>query len=127
MKYHTASTIEGSKFDAEGNLKMWWTADTRKKFDERTEVLAKEFDGFIPIDSLHINGEQTLGENIGDLGGLSIAFTAMENALKGKKVDPIDGFTPEQRFFLSYAQLWRNNYTSRTITSAGKNRFPLSR
>jgi putative endopeptidase len=100
---------EGSKFDADGNLKMWWTADTRKKFDERTEVLAKEFDGFVPIDSLHINGEQTLGENIGDLGGLSIAFTAMENALKGKAVEPIDGFTPEQRFFLSYAQLWRNN------------------
>ena len=100
---------EGSKFDADGNLKMWWTADTRKKFDERTEVLAKEFDGFVPIDSLHINGEQTLGENIGDLSGLSIAFTAMENALKGKAVEPIDGFTPEQRFFLSYAQLWRNN------------------
>ncbi|HTX20135.1 MAG TPA: M13 family metallopeptidase [Bacteroidota bacterium] len=100
---------EGSKFDAEGNLKMWWSSDTRKKFDERTEVLAKEFDGFNPIDSLHINGQQTLGENIGDLGGLSIAYTAMENALKGKKVEPIDGFTPEQRFFLSYAQLWRSN------------------
>ncbi len=100
---------QGSKFDAEGNLKMWWTADTRKKFDERTEVLAKEFDGFVPIDSLHINGTQTLGENIGDLGGLSISFTAMENALKGKKVEPIDGFSPEQRFFLSYAQVWRNN------------------
>ena len=100
---------EGSKFDAEGNLKMWWSADTRKKFDERTEVLAKEFDEFVPIDSLHINGQQTLGENIGDLGGLSIAFTAMENAMKGKKVEPIDGFTPEQRFFLSYAQLWRSN------------------
>ncbi len=100
---------EGSKFDAEGNLKMWWSADTRKKFDERTEVLANEFDGFVPIDSLHVNGHQTLGENIGDLGGLSIAFTAMENAMKGKKVEPIDGFTPEQRFFLSYAQLWRSN------------------
>jgi putative endopeptidase len=100
---------QGSKFDAAGNLKMWWTAETRKRFDERTEVLEKEFDDFAPIDSLHINGKQTLGENIGDLGGLSIAYTALENALKGKKVEPIDGFTPEQRFFLSYAQLWRRN------------------
>ncbi|HTR81220.1 MAG TPA: M13 family metallopeptidase [Bacteroidota bacterium] len=99
---------QGSKFDANGNLKMWWTEGTRKQFDERTAVLAKEFDGFVPIDSLHINGRQTLGENIGDLGGLSIAYTALENAIKGKKVEPIDGFTPEQRFFLSYAQLWRS-------------------
>jgi putative endopeptidase len=100
---------QGSKFDAEGNLKMWWTPDTRKMFDERTQVLAKQFDGFIPIDTLHIHGEATLGENIADLGGLAISFTALENTLKGKPRELIDGFTPEQRFFLSFAQVWRRN------------------
>ena len=100
---------QGSKFDAEGNLKMWWTPETRKKFDERTGMLAHQFDGFVPIDSLHVNGTATLGENIGDLGGLAISYTALENTLKGKKIEPIDGFTPEQRFFLSYAQVWRRN------------------
>jgi len=100
---------QGSKFDADGNLKMWWSPETRKKFDERTGVLAKQFDGFVPIDSLHINGSMTLGENIGDLGGLALSYTALQNALKGKTVAPIDGFTPAQRFFLSFAQLWRRN------------------
>lgn len=98
---------QGSKFDADGNLKMWWTEKTRKKFEERTAILAKEFDGFVAIDTMHVNGKLTLGENIGDLGGLAIAFTALENSLKGKHVEPIDGFTPEQRFFLSWAQVWR--------------------
>ena len=98
---------QGSKFDAEGNLKMWWTQQTRKKFDERTGILAKQYDGFVAIDTMHVNGKLTLGENIGDLGGLAIAFTALENSLKGKKVELIDGFTPEQRFFLSWAQVWR--------------------
>jgi putative endopeptidase len=100
---------QGSKFDAEGNLKMWWSAETRKQFDARTAVLAKEFDTYNPIDSAHINGALTLGENIGDLGGLAISYTALENTMKGKKTELIDGFTPEQRFFLSYAQVWRRN------------------
>ncbi len=100
---------QGSKFDAQGNLKMWWSAETRKKFDERTAVLVKQFDSYVPVDTMHINGTLTLGENIGDLGGLSIAYTALENALKGKPRPLIDGFTPEQRFFLSWAQVWRNN------------------
>jgi predicted metalloendopeptidase len=72
-------------------------------------VLAKEFDTYNPIDSAHINGALTLGENIGDLGGLAISYTALQNTLKGKKAELIDGFTPEQRFFLSYAQVWRRN------------------
>jgi putative endopeptidase len=100
---------QGSKFDANGNLKIWWTPETRKRFDERTEVLAKEFDAIVPIDTLHINGEATLGENIADLGGLAISYTALENTLKGRPVERIDGFTPEQRFFLSFAQVWRRN------------------
>ena len=100
---------QGSKFDAEGNLKVWWTSETRKNFDGRTTVLAQQFDAVVPIDSIHINGKATLGENIGDLGGLAIAYTALKNTLKGKTVELIDGFTPEQRFFLSFAQVWRRN------------------
>ncbi len=100
---------QGSKFDAEGNLKSWWSPQTRKQFDERTAVLAKQFDGYVAVDSLHVNGKLTLGENIGDLAGLSIAFTALEQSLHGKTIEVIDGFTPEQRFFLSWAQVWRRN------------------
>ena len=100
---------QGSKFDEDGNLKSWWSPETRKRFEARTAVLAKQFDGYIAIDSLHVNGKLTLGENIGDLAGLSIAYTALENTLKGKTIQVIDGFTPEQRFFLSWAQVWRRN------------------
>jgi putative endopeptidase len=100
---------QGSKFDGEGNLKSWWSAESRKKFEARTEILQKQFDGFVAVDTLHVNGKLTLGENIGDLAGLSIAFTALENSLKGKTIEVIDGFTPEQRFFLSWAQVWRRN------------------
>jgi putative endopeptidase len=100
---------QGSKFDGEGNLKSWWSPDTRRKFEARTAVLVKQFDGYIAVDSMHVNGKLTLGENIGDLAGLSIAYTALENTLKGKTIDVIDGFTPEQRFFLSWAQVWRRN------------------
>jgi len=98
---------QGSKFDADGNLKMWWTQTTRKQFEERTGVLTRQYDGFVAIDTMHVSGKLTLGENIGDLGGLAIAFTALENSMKGKNVEPVDGFTPEQRFFLSWAQVWR--------------------
>ncbi|HEY6951772.1 MAG TPA: M13 family metallopeptidase [Bacteroidota bacterium] len=100
---------QGSKFDGDGNLKSWWSPETRKKFDARTAVLAKQFDGYVAVDTLHVNGKLTLGENIGDLAGLSIAFSALENTLKGKTIEVIDGFTPEQRFFLSWAQVWRRN------------------
>lgn len=100
---------QGSKFDGEGNLKSWWTPQTRTKFEARTAVLAKQYDGYVAIDSMHVNGKLTLGENIGDLAGLSIAFTALENSLRGKTIQVIDGFTPEQRFFLSWAQVWRRN------------------
>ena len=100
---------QGSKFDAEGNLKSWWSPETRRKFEARTAVLVKQFDGYVAVDSLHVNGKLTLGENIGDLAGLSIAYTALENTLRNKTIEVIDGFTPEQRFFLSWAQVWRRN------------------
>jgi len=106
---------QGSKFDADGNLKNWWSEGTKKKFEERTGLMAKQFDGYVAIDSLHVNGKLTLGENIGDLGGLSIAYTALQNSLKGKARTKIDGFTPEQRFLLAWAQIWRRNSTPEAL------------
>ena len=106
---------QGSKYDADGNLKMWWTPETRKKFEERTNLVVKQFDGYVAIDSLHVVGELTLGENIGDFAGLSIAYTALEKTLAGKPKQLIDGFTPEQRFFLAWAQIWRTNSTPEAL------------
>jgi putative endopeptidase len=99
---------QGSQFDADGNLKNWWTTEDNKKFKERTQVLVKQFSSFTVLDSVNVNGELTLGENIGDLGGLTIAYAALEKswAKKGKP-KAVDGFTPEQRFFLGWATGWR--------------------
>lgn len=96
----------GSKFDAQGNLAAWWLPEDRKKFEERAACVVNQFNGYEVQPGLHINGNLTLGENIGDLGGLAIAYTALVDALKGKKIENIDGFTPEQRFFLGWAQVW---------------------
>jgi putative endopeptidase len=98
----------GSQYDADGNLKNWWTDADHAAFKARTDLLVKQFDAYEPLPGEHINGRLTLGENIGDLGGLEVAFNALEKALQKKgKPAPIDGFTPEQRFFLSWAQIWR--------------------
>lgn len=94
---------EGRKFDHKGNLKEWWTASDKKRFEKRARVLAKQFDSFVAIDNMHVNGKLTLGENIADLGGLIIAFKAFQKSQKGKKRKIIQDFTPEQRFFLGYA------------------------
>lgn len=107
---------QGSKYDAEGNLKEWWTAETRKKFEARVAVLEEQFNASVAIDSLHVNGKLTSGENIADLGGLSIAFTALQKELdKRPNIQTIDGFTPAQRFFLSWAQVWRRNYRDEAL------------
>ena len=98
----------GSQFDGEGNLKNWWTDADRKSFEARTGLIVKQFDAYEPLPGEHVNGKLTLGENIGDLGGLEIAYAAMQKALQKKgRPAPIDGFTPEQRFFLNWAQIWR--------------------
>lgn len=94
---------EGSQYDHKGNLKNWWSKEDRKRFEKRAKVLAEQFDGFEAIDGMHVNGKLTLGENIADLGGLIIAFEAYKKSQKGKKPQILDGFTPEQRFFLGYA------------------------
>ncbi|MGH7596927.1 MAG: M13 family metallopeptidase, partial [bacterium] len=101
---------EGSKYDAEGNLKSWWSPEVRKNFEERAQMVVEQFNNFLAIDTLHVNGKLTLGENIADLGGLAIAYEGLMKALENKRVQPLDGFTPEQRFFLSWAQIWRVNY-----------------
>ena len=102
---------EGSQFDADGNMKNWWTKEDHEKFKMKTDMIANEFNNFLAIDTLHVNGRLTLGENIADLGGLTIAYYAYKKSQEGKEAKIIDGFTPEQRFFLSWARGWCNKYT----------------
>jgi putative endopeptidase len=102
---------EGRKYDADGNLNEWWTESDGKEFDARAQKVVDEYNDFEALPGLHVNGKLTLGENLADLGGVSIGYDAMERALAK---DPsqrktIDGFTPEQRFFISFSQIWRTN------------------
>jgi putative endopeptidase len=100
---------EGRQFDAQGNLRDWWTAEDAKRYTERATVVEKQYDAYTVLDTVHVNGKLTLGENLADVVGVSVAFDAMERALAGKPRTTIDGFTPEQRFFLAYAQARRAN------------------
>ena len=102
---------QGSMFDAKGNMVNWWTPEDKAKFDELGSKLAAQFDEIEILPGVHANGRFTLGENIGDHGGLSIAYSALENALAGKEPGLIDGFTPAQRFYLSYGAIWAQNIT----------------
>jgi putative endopeptidase len=98
----------GRKFDGDGVLRDWWTEEDTVKFDERKNALAAQYDGYDVIDGLTINGQFTSGENIGDLGGLSIAYLAYKMSLNGEEAPVIDGLTGDQRFFLGWAQVWRS-------------------
>ncbi|HZE13606.1 MAG TPA: M13 family metallopeptidase [Chthoniobacterales bacterium] len=100
----------GRQYDAVGNLRDWWTPESAKAYIDRSKAIVAEYSGFEPLPGLHINGELTQGENIADIGGVRISYMALQKALAKKGPQPkIDGFTPEQRFFLAYAQIWRNN------------------
>jgi putative endopeptidase len=100
----------GSKFDGKGNLKDWWTPEDLKNFNARAKCVSDQFDGYVVDGDLHENGKLVLGESIADLGGLAIAYAAYEKSLQGKPRPPDkDGFTPEQRFFLGWAQVWGAN------------------
>lgn len=101
---------QGSKYDGDGNMVDWWSDEDRRKFESLTSVLVKQFDALSPESTpdIHVNGAFTLGENIGDLGGLGIAYKAYKLALNGEQSPVIDGLTGDQRFFLSYAHSWRN-------------------
>ena len=98
---------QGSKFDASGNLVDWWSSADRAHFEARTQMLVRQFNAYVPVDSLHIDGRLTIGENIADLGGLLVAYDAFKLTAQGSGDVTIDGLTPDQRFFLAYAQSWR--------------------
>ena len=106
---------KGSTFDGDGVLRNWWTDQDRAEFERRTAKLVEQYDEFAPFDDLNVNGEFTLGENIGDLGGISIGLLAYKLSLDGKEAPVLDGFTGEQRVFLGYAQVWRNKYRDEVL------------
>lgn len=102
---------EGSQFDPVGNLHDWWTADDKKEFEQRTKCVADQYSGYKVVDDVKLNGKLTLGENVADNGGLRIAYLALLTTLAEKPSAPTDGFTPQQRFFLGYANSWCENRT----------------
>jgi putative endopeptidase len=98
----------GRQFDADGAIRDWWTPDDEREFRSRAAVLVRHFNGFSPAPGLHVNGELTLGENIGDLAGLSVAYRAYKASLRGRPSPVLDGFTGEQRFFFGWGRVWRS-------------------
>ncbi|RUO80054.1 peptidase M13 [Idiomarina tyrosinivorans] len=106
---------QGSKYDGDGNLKSWWTEEDRNAFEKRANELAEQYSSYEPIEGLNINGKLTLGENIGDLAGLTIAYEAYKMSLDGKEAPVMDGFTGDQRVFIGWAQVWRSKYREDAI------------
>ena len=100
---------QGRQYDKDGNLKDWWTAEDAERFKERAQVMVNFFDSIEVAPGVHANGTITLGENIGDHGGLQVAYQAFKTATAANPLPTVDGLTPEQRFFLAYAGLWANN------------------
>jgi putative endopeptidase len=102
---------QGRQYDASGNLRDWWTPESAKNYTERSKGIVAQYSAYEALPRLHLNGELTQGENIADIGGVKLAYMALQKALKkkGGTSEKIDGFTPEQRFFLGFAQIWRNN------------------
>lgn len=111
---------QGSQFDKDGNLRNWWTKADAENFKKRTKVMADFFDKIEVLPGMHANGELTLGENIADHGGLNISFQALQNAMKTNPLATKDGFTPEQRFFLSYGLIWANNIREAMLRQLNK-------
>ena len=106
---------QGSQFDKDGNLRLWWTAEDRAKFEERTQVMADFFNKIEVLPGLRAKGKLTLGENLADHGGLQVAWQAYKNATKGHPLPDADGFTADQRFFLAYAGMWAGNIRDEEI------------
>ena len=105
---------EGRQFDAHGNLRDWWTPEDGKQFDERASCISDQYSQYVAVDDIKINGQLTLGENVADLGGLMLAYVAWKNETRGQKLESIEGFTPEQRFFIGYGQSWCANTRDET-------------
>jgi putative endopeptidase len=101
---------KGSQYDGDGNLRNWWSVEDRAEFESRAGKLVEQYNAYKPFADMNVNGQLTLGENIGDLGGMSVAFEAYQLSLEGKPSVEIDGFTGEQRFFLGWGQIWRRLY-----------------
>jgi len=119
---------QGSKFDGRGNLREWWTPADRKNFTERSDCVVNQFNGYEVEPGLHQNGKLVLGESIGDLGGLAIAYAAYEKSIEGRRPKDIDGLTPEQRFFLGWAQVWGTNQRAEAARlGANTDPHPLAR
>jgi putative endopeptidase len=105
----------GSTFDGDGVLRNWWTDEDKAAFEERTGMLVEQYNAFRPFEDLSVNGEFTLGENIGDLGGISIGLLAYQMSLNGEEAPVIDGFTGVQRVFLGFGQVWRGKYREEAL------------
>ena len=111
---------QGRQFDKNGNFKNWWTEEDAKAFTKLADELVAQFDSVVVLGDTHANGRFTLGENIADQGGLRVSHTAYHNSLNGSEGETIDGFTPDQRFYLSYANVWANNIRDAEILSRTK-------
>ena len=106
---------QGRQYDWQGNLKDWWTAEDAKRFEARADHIVKQYDAFEVLPGLHINGKQTLGENIADIGGLRVSYEAFKLATQGREQKTVDGLSPDQRFFIAFAQGWRTNQRPEAI------------
>jgi putative endopeptidase len=111
---------QGSKYDEQGNLNNWWTIEDSTKFYDKTKIIIEQFNGYIPVDSLHINGEMTQGENIADLAGVMIGYDAFKKTNQFRENKIVAGLTPNQRYFLAYAFAWMINQRPEGITSQVK-------
>jgi predicted metalloendopeptidase len=108
---------QGRKSDGNGVFRDWWTEEDVARFKEKADMLVTQYDGFSPLEGMTINGDLTLGENIGDLGGLEIAYHAYKLSLGGKEAPVIDGLTGDQRFFLGFAQVWKGKMRDEILTN----------
>ena len=113
---------QGSKFDAQGNFSNWWTDADRQEFDKRTGCIADEYSKFVPVDDVHLNGRLTLGENTADNGGSHIALMALRKRIEHdpKLAEAVSGFTPDQRFWIGFAQVWCQNQTDESARLLAK-------
>jgi putative endopeptidase len=121
---------QGRLYDENCNLKDWWSAEGAKKFKERAQNIINQYNGYIAVDTLHFNGALTEGENIADNGGLVISYAAFKKTVQGKSNEKIDGFTADQRFFLSDAQVWKTKTRPerlRTLTLTNEHSAPMWR
>ena len=121
---------QGRQYDADGNMKEWWTQDDAKRFKQRAGKIIDQYNGYIAIDSLHLNGKLTEGENIADNGGIAIAYAAFKKTAQGKRNEKINGLTPDQRFFIAAAQLWKVKVRPerlRTLTLTNEHSAPMWR